>query len=270
MLGSIISAVGNLAGGIISGNKQEKMAKQNIQLQKDFAQQGIRWKVADAKAAGLHPLAALGAQTTSFSPVSIGGNDIGTGLAAAGQDISRGINATRTAGERLDAYGKTIQDLNVQRLGLENQLLASQIAKINQAGSPPPLPSPGDRMLIEGQGNSPLVKVEPLEQTATAPGQPSLEAGANPEMGFARTTTGWAPVRSKAFQDRSEEDFWAGVAWNIRNRLSPSVSSSGYNPPQNIPMSPGEYWFYDPIRQEYRLVKPGSRRGPYGFDRWRG
>jgi len=268
MLPALIAAGSNLIGGIISGNKQEDMAKKNIAMQKEFAQQGIRWKVEDAKAAGLHPLAALGAQTTSFSPVSIGGNDIGTGLAAAGQDISRGINATRSAGERVDAYSKTIQDLNIQRMGLENQLLGAQIAKINQAGTPPAMPSSSDRMLIDGQGNSPLVKVEPLEQTAVAPGQPSIEAGANPEMGFGRTQHGWTPLRSKAFQDRSEEDLLASVQWNIRNRLSPALGQ--YNPPQNIPMEKGEYWHYNPITGEYQIWKPSDRRGRYGFPKWKG
>jgi len=268
MLPAIISAGANIVGGLISGNRQDKIAKQNIQLQKDFAQQGIRWKVEDAKAAGLHPLAALGAQTHSFSPISVGGNDIGTGLAAAGQDISRGINATRTAGERLDAYGKTIQDLNIQRMGLENQLLGAQIAKINQAGSPPPMPTPGDRMLIEGQGNSPLVKVEPLEQTSVAPGQPSMEAGANPEAGYARTRHGWTPVRSKAFQDRSEEDLLASIQWSIRNRLAPALGQ--YYPPQNVPMDKGDYWHYNPITGEYQIWKPSDRRGRYGFPKWKG
>lgn len=268
MLPALIAAGSNLLGGIISGNKQEDMANKNIALQKQFAREGIRWKVEDAKAAGLHPLAALGAQTHSFAPVSIGGNDVGTGLAAAGQDISRGINATRSAGERVDAYSKTIQDLNIQRMGLENQLLGAQIAKINQAGNPPAMPSGSDRMLVEGQGNSPLVKVEPLEQTSTAPGQPNVEAGANPEIGYARTGGGWTPVRSKAFQDRSEEDLLAAIQWNIRNRLAPALGQ--YNPPQNIPMDKGDYWHYNPITGEYQIWKPSDRRGRYGFPKWKG
>jgi len=44
------------------------MHNQNIQLQKDFAQHGIRWRVEDAKAAGIHPLAAVGAAGASYSP----------------------------------------------------------------------------------------------------------------------------------------------------------------------------------------------------------
>lgn len=39
----------------------------NEKLQREFAQQGIQWKVQDAKHAGIHPLAALGAVTPSPS-----------------------------------------------------------------------------------------------------------------------------------------------------------------------------------------------------------
>ncbi|UDN67888.1 DNA pilot protein [robinz microvirus RP_172] len=266
MLGEIISAGANLLGGILGQNDKKK----DRELQKDFAQQGIQWKVADAKAAGLHPLAALGAQTTSYAPVSVGGPSIASGVASAGQDISRAVDATRTSGQKLDAYGKTIQDLNVQRMGLENQLLSSQIAKVNQAGNPPPMPAATDRYLLEGQANSglkPLVTDQALERVVGNPGQPSTEAGAVTDMGYARTRSGWAPVMSKDFQERSEEDFLGGLAWNMRNRLAPSFGS-GSNPPVNVPRDAGEYWIYNPIMQEYQLVKPRTSRSPYGFDRY--
>lgn len=264
MLGNIIAAGANLVGGIIGSNKESKIAKQNIAMQKQFAQEGIRWKVADAKAAGLHPLAALGAQTSSFSPISVGGNSLATGLAAAGQDIGRAVNATRTSGERIDAYTKTVQDLNLRRLGLENDLLASQIAKINQAGSPPPFPTAGNRHLIEGQGNSPLIKSDPMEQTPTDPLNPSSEPGSNPEVGYARTTAGWAPVPSKAIKERIEDNFPAEVTWMMRNQMAPSFGFRS-NPPK-IDIPEGHFWQYNPFTQEYVLRRfPQSRLWNGGF-----
>jgi len=261
-IGSAISAGANIIGGLMGSNEKKK----DRALQKEFAQQGIRWKVEDAKAAGLHPLAALGAQTMSYSPVSVGGSDIGTGLAAAGQDVSRAINATRGKGERLDAYAKTVQDLNLRRMGLENDLLASQIAKINQAGTPPALPRETDRLLVEGQGDSPLVNVKPVDQATTAPGQPYAESAANPEMGWARTESGWAPVQSKEFHDRAEEDFGATLGWWMRNRILPRSLGGSFSPPKNVPMAPGDTWIFDPVRQEYRLLSKRDRESPYG--RW--
>lgn len=259
MLGNIIAAGANLLGGILGNNKEEKMAKQNIKMQKEFAQHGVRWKVEDAKAAGLHPLAALGAQTSSFSPVSVG-SDLATGISAAGQDIGRAVNATRTAGERVDAYTKTVQDLSIQRMGLENQLLASQIAKVNQAGSPPAFPTAGNPYLIEGQAGSGLVADEALKRISSAPTSPSQEAGAVTELGYLRTPNGYAPAMSKDAKDRLEEDTLGVLAWNLRNRLAPSLGFNE-NPPA-IQQQDG-YYVYNPFTQEYQLVRHDRPR--YGF-----
>lgn len=135
-LGHIIGAIGNIAGGFM----QKKAAEKNIQLQREFAQQGIRWKVEDAKKAGIHPLAALGAQTIGFSPVSVGD----MGLSAAGQDISRAVNAMRTPDEKVTAYEQALRALQLQRGQLENSILASKLRTLNQPGNPPGLP--GERV----------------------------------------------------------------------------------------------------------------------------
>lgn len=47
---------------------QKEMNEANLAAQKEFAQHGIRWKVEDAKAAGLHPLFGAGLTGASFSP----------------------------------------------------------------------------------------------------------------------------------------------------------------------------------------------------------
>lgn len=154
MLGNLIAAGSSLIGGLFNRNAAadaaekanaiaERNAERNIELQKQFAQEGIRWKVADAKAAGIHPLYALGANTTSFSPVSVGSpsggydSSLGSAMASAGQDLSRAINSTRTAPERADAFSKTVQDMTVTKMGLENELLASKVALQKQALNPP-------------------------------------------------------------------------------------------------------------------------------------
>lgn len=135
LIGAGISAIANLFGGSQAQKSQEKMAAQNIALQKEFAQSGIRWKVADAKAAGLHPLAALGAGTTSFSPVSIGSPMAGS-LSSAGQDISRAMNSMATPNEKSSA----LEALTLERAGLENELLRTRIRGMRAAGSGPGLP----------------------------------------------------------------------------------------------------------------------------------
>ena len=97
ILPSFISGAFGIAGNSLGNSAARKAAAQQAALQKEFAQNGIRWKVADAKAAGLHPLAALGAQTTSYQPVSVGQDFSSFGQM--GQDVSRAMMATADAKE---------------------------------------------------------------------------------------------------------------------------------------------------------------------------
>lgn len=153
MLGDILGFVGKGIDAWSASSQTDKkiqaekeLQAQNIAHQKEFAQQGIRWKVADAQAAGLHPLAALGAQTNSFS--NIVGSDIPiakTDFGGMGQDIGRAIDAGSTASERntrmQDAVAKVATTFALEKASLENDLLRTNIAK-ERAQLPPPFPSP--------------------------------------------------------------------------------------------------------------------------------
>lgn len=149
-LGALIGGAGallNFFGGKSANEKAAENAQRNIDLQKEFAQQGIRWKVADAKAAGIHPLYALGANTTSFSPVTVGQTNelapLGDFARSMGQDLTRAANATRTTGERDQAFTDTQRALTTQNMTLQNELLGAQIAKI-RASLNPPMPAVDD------------------------------------------------------------------------------------------------------------------------------
>lgn len=152
MLDSIIGGLGKLGDWITGSNNAEKnnntqmqIAAQNIANQKEFAQNGIRWKVADAEAAGLHPLAALGAQTSSFSPISVGLESPKSDFGGMGQDIGRAIDAGSTGSERTSrmqgAVAKVATSLSLEKASLENDLLRTSIAK-QRAQLGPPIPSP--------------------------------------------------------------------------------------------------------------------------------
>lgn len=138
----------NIAAQEAANRKSEAFRDQDFQRQEHFAKHGIQWRAQDAAAAGIHPLYALGASTPTFSPspVSVGSPTIaadtsmGSAVASMGQDIGRAINSTRTADQRDAAYVKTVQDLSLQKMGLENTLLASQIKRL-QVNDNPPFPS---------------------------------------------------------------------------------------------------------------------------------
>lgn len=149
MIGDIIGAASSLLGGFLNRESaeknresQERIAAQNIAMQKEFAQSGVRWKVDDARAAGVHPLFALGASTHSFSPVSVGGSadtSMGDAVASAGQNIGRAAQAGMTKEERAGA--SVLDALTIEKAGLENEMLRTQIRGLKQKQLPPPIPS---------------------------------------------------------------------------------------------------------------------------------
>lgn len=71
----------------------------NLAAQREFAQNGIRWKVEDAKAAGLHPLSALGASGAAFAPNPVVLSDT-SHYAATGQNLGRAASAMVSQEER--------------------------------------------------------------------------------------------------------------------------------------------------------------------------
>lgn len=274
ILGSLIGAGTSLLGGLMGKSSQDKAneiaqqnAANNIALQREFAQNAIQWKVKDAEAAGIHPLYALGASTTSFSPVSVGvsgANPLAASLQDMGQNVFRAASANRAPTERLAAVAATQQTMS-NNLSLENQKLQNEILKFrlqqmqsSQIG--PGGPEEEANLLIPGQKNSAGINPEPMK-TAPAGSNPSAEAGSITDVGYARTSTGWAPVPSKDVKERIEDNELQELQHFYRNNILPTF---GYNQvPPAVRPPPGQAWIYDFVRQEYRL-KP-IIQSPYGY-----
>jgi len=169
LIGSIISAGAGLLGGVMNNSAQKAANQANIEAssaankanyeaQKEFAQNGLRWKVEDANAAGIHPIYAMGAQPMQFAPSFVGSTSEssrpGDSLASAGQDIGRAVAATETNDER------ALRVLSLERASLENDLLRTQIRRqVMETG--PSFPDAGGNdqslnMLRHLFGNVPL------------------------------------------------------------------------------------------------------------------
>jgi hypothetical protein len=108
--------------------EQMQMSREQMAMQREFAQMGIRWKVHDAQKAGLHPLAALGANTMSFNPVSVGNAPYHEAIPQ-GQDISRGIQSMWTMAERVLALkqSKESHDVLIEGERLRNAKLVREL-----------------------------------------------------------------------------------------------------------------------------------------------
>lgn len=195
---AVISAIGNIIGGREDRDAAADANAQNAALQREFAQSGLSWRVRDAVRAGLHPLAALGASvpgaTPSFQPVGSGDT-----WRSMGQDLSRAVSATSTSVQReMDA-------LTLERGGLENELLRLRIARESSAQVGPGLPG---EELREAQHNM------------SAPGSPSVEAGAVNDLSFVRLPDGsMAIAPSSDVKNRIEDNEIQEAAWALRNNV---------------------------------------------------
>lgn len=260
-LGAIVGAIGGVASSFMQNRANEKNAQRAYEQQKEFAQSGIQWKVADAEKAGIHPLYALGAQTHSFSPWNVGADY--SGIAQAGQNIGRAIQSTNSENGRVSALSQTAQALQVEGLHLDNELKRTQIVSAmnlaRQPGTGPGLPRAGtmpDMMGIAGQGNTPQIdgpKLEIEKKIAPInPGQPHAEAGASPEVAYYRTPSGYAPMIPEALAESMESDPIGYLQWMWRNRVSPTFATSEfYQPPKHMRRLDNEL-YYDPLAGEYR------------------
>lgn len=186
-----ISAGAGLIGGSMASDAAAEQAEKNRQMQIQFAKEGIRWKVADAKAAGIHPLYALGANTVSYAPVSVGTSSMGSAVASAGQDISRALNATSTASERQNTFSEAASKLQLDNMSLQNQLLASRIATINQGGGNPPIPEIGP--------------LPPVPEAKKQEDRPPLQIGGE------RINTDPGTSSMRAFEDRYGDE--GPISW---------------------------------------------------------
>lgn len=279
MLGSIIGAVANIAGGIL-GDKQDDVAQgrqldlerdnmaQNEKLQREFAQTGVRWRVDDAKAAGIHPALALGAKISDYTPHNVGStlpgkSSLPQALANAGHDIGRAVDATRTQSEREQA--RTLGALSVERAGLENDLLRLQVQSANarlqrdQVGPPFPDPAhPGLRMT--GSSDYPRLEEKPMQRTPGGEFSAHQEPGAIVETGFSATGDGgYSVLPSKDWKDRGEDQMAPEVFWAMRNNILPTVQSLGgvlrahahQAPPRSWLPAGAVGWVYNPIKGAY-------------------
>lgn len=145
MLGALIGAGASLLGGVLGNKANEKANKQAQEnalrqeaLQKEFAQSGIQWKVQDAEKAGIHPLYALGANTVSYSPTSVGSTPNNFDfLGDAGQNIGRAIQANTGPQGKILALQTTAAALQNEGLQLDNALKKTQLfSAARLAGQP--------------------------------------------------------------------------------------------------------------------------------------
>lgn len=279
-IGGVLGGLGQAAGGAAglfgggSSNgywQQLAIMREQAQLQREFAQNGIQWKVADAKAAGIHPLYALGGSGASYSPSAVsigtgGGSDLGRDLANMGQGLGRAVAAASSKEDRADAaYQSQMRIMGLERASLENRLLETQIlasqTAVMRGQVGPGIPSG------PSAPSSASYVVKPAEITAAASGQAGVEAGPKqPGNRFVAMNPAGTVVAALPSKDMNMDELTTpGTAsWQFWNTIAPFLNE-GYRKEQRPPASmlPPGYndWEYTPIGWVARHRSAGERLG---------
>lgn len=106
--GPLIGAGSSILGGVLSDRASAKQAEKDRELQKEFAKQGIQWRVEDARKAGIHPLAALGSSGAQYQNVSPVTGATGQGLSFAGQEMGQAIGRSLGKTDAIPPTGVTV------------------------------------------------------------------------------------------------------------------------------------------------------------------
>lgn len=224
--GAAIGAIGSLIGGHMNNSASAANAAQQYAQQKEFAQNGVRWKVADAQAAGIHPLAALGAQTFSYNPVMTQyDNGVASALQQMGQGVSRAYEAKQLAEER--AANDAVRALQIEGLKLDNRRkeLDIQNEQTQQAFAL------ADRVAATQQQVPPM----PIVNNAGKGGPPSSKRGVDPFWEHYRNFNWITPVPSGDLKDYAGENLlvnlasqfaYADSAWRGETRPDSSALTS--------------------------------------------
>lgn len=263
-------------------------AREEAQRQREFAQMGIQWKMNDARAAGLHPVAALGGSGASSTPIVVGGGAVpevrsgGVGgapgptgsshmanaLGGMGQNIARALVAAETAEER------ERRELELEHMRLRNRLVDAQITETYASimGQPqnPPMASTSSGV---GKPVSSIgaIQVNPSQVTSHAPGLAHQEAGATPFTKRFNMGGGASIVMPSQAAAESLEALGplAGPT-----ALTLSGLRHWFHGPDDAPSSatlpPGWKWEWSPFRQSFQPVAPARSPDLSGFGKWRG
>jgi len=209
-------------------NQQLGLAREQMAAQEQFAKHGIRWRAEDAKAAGLHPLAALGGAGASYSPVAAilesptaegrqAGN-MARALGAMGQNVHRAAMSTMSVEE------KAAERLRIESMDLDNELKRIQIRNL----SGPSIPTP-------------------------TPGQPQADwqETTYPSVAYMRSPTGVVPIMPPNLAEALESDQTGQFQWVLRYRGGPNVNPVE-RPAKDLLPRNASGWMWNRALQEWQ------------------
>lgn len=147
------AAVGKIAGDIggtwLNYSLQKKAdadaRREQYWKDKEFAQHGVRWRVEDARKAGLHPLAALGISPAQGSTAFAGDHTSAHG------GLSEGLSQLGSKFDKKDPYTEKLKKLDLRKKNLELRILEKELENMG-VGEGPRTDSLGN-LITDSKGN---------------------------------------------------------------------------------------------------------------------
>lgn len=287
MWGAVAKAAADTATSLYN-NQQNIHAtnlanKQAYERAKEFAQNRIQWTVEDARKAGIHPLAGLGANV-SFGAPSVIPADNQLDLSGLGQNISNVIDRFQTQGQR-DAEDQKAQDIadweeekrqmardeHKARMAESRANVGLKDAETNRILNPVEKVSLGNKVkrVSWKDGAQPRVPSRPRLKSGREKLTPMEKMGQNREIEgnmegllYNSDKDTYVPLPSKARAEMAQNLGWLGhsydALYHAGSRLGEILGASKRKPF----IKDGYLFVYDKWSGEYRRTLPvrGSRR----------
>lgn len=244
----------NFVGGLMNMNNQNKLAERQENLQREFAQNSIQWRVNDAKKAGIHPLAALGSQGISYNPSYVGGDNFGGSQASI---------STSTSDKEIDELNKRL--LTAQVRHAEAEATSAEMANI------PKPQNTGGVLFGASQTKGALTNqtgvghsVSPTSMPGQASVNPYGVSEVNNAVNFTKNTDGSLSLMpSQDVQDLVSESMlerlrWYGSQYSNDPKIRAGVMDSLLGKGKDIPK--GKVLRVNPFTLNFELV-PESKAG---------
>ena len=138
-LGTLAGGLAQLGGAFFGGGNQNRRLNQNLgyqalsserqtqALQRRAYYQGVQDRVADAKAAGLHPLFALGYQAPAYSPRSAYSAE-GVSYDDSWEQAGRGLANIGRGASRMSGNRRALDEANLRRINAAAEADEAQAA----------------------------------------------------------------------------------------------------------------------------------------------
>lgn len=248
---------GNLLGGLFGGKKgpgiNEQINNQRVGMEKLIpaaihAEAKAKHEVSDMY--GIHPLVLFGSGLGGgYSPTFQYDNDRGFDYEGLGQNVGRLAEVVSTKGER--AFQRVVNGLTLERMKLENTLLASQISSVNRTSIPP---RPGADYRMPGQGDDSVLYLDPKGYHASHDGLEVGERAALQTMRF--PGLGGVRTKSEALGDAMEDSFLGSLMVDLLYTVPDLIYASG----RKLPRGLADIIGYHHDRSPYRRWKNKNDR----------